>query len=100
MKGYILVPKGMSNLKVKKIPLRTCVITREKLPKQELIRIVKDNNGNVFIDLTGKANGRGAYLKKSFDVLKKARANKQLEKHLEITIPDSVYDELEVIINK
>ena len=87
-------------MKVKKIPLRTCVITKEKYPKGELIRVVKDNTDNVFIDTTGKANGRGAYLKKDINVIKKARLSKQLDRHLEITIPSSVYDELETLINK
>ena len=48
---------------MKKVPLRKCVATNERLPKQELVRVVKNNEGKVFIDLTGKANGRGAYLK-------------------------------------
>lgn len=84
----------------KKIPLRSCVITREKLSKKELIRVVRDNNGKVFVDLTGKANGRGAYLKKDLEVLKKARLNKQLDKHLIALVPDSIYDEIEAIINE
>jgi predicted RNA-binding protein YlxR (DUF448 family) len=87
-------------LKVKKVPLRTCVITREKFPKAELVRVVKDNTDNVFIDETGKANGRGAYIKRDLEVVKKARLSKQLDHHLEISIPSSVYDELESIINK
>jgi hypothetical protein len=87
-------------LKIKKIPVRTCVITNEKYPKGELLRVVKDNMGNVFIDMTGKANGRGAYLKKDITVIKKARLNKQLDRHLEITVPDSVYDELETVVSK
>ena len=52
---------------MKKIPLRKCVATFEQLPKKELLRIVKNKEGQVFIDLTGKQNGRGAYLKKSKD---------------------------------
>lgn len=83
----------------KKVPLRSCVITKEKLPKKDLIRIVKDNNGKVFVDTSGKANGRGAYLKKDIEVLNKARLNKQLNKHLEVDIPLTIYDEIEVIIN-
>ena len=51
-------------MKPKKIPMRSCVVTKEKLPKKELIRVVRDNLGNVSVDLTGKKNGRGAYLKK------------------------------------
>ncbi len=84
---------------IKKIPLRTCVVTKEKYPKNELLRVVKDNTGNVFIDKTGKANGRGAYLKKDIDVIKKARISKQLDRHLEITVSDALYDELETIVN-
>ena len=49
---------------MKKIPMRSCVVTGEKCEKKELIRVVRDNTGKVFIDITGKANGRGAYLKK------------------------------------
>jgi predicted RNA-binding protein YlxR (DUF448 family) len=84
---------------IKKVPLRTCVITKEKYPKGELIRVVKDNTGNIFIDKTGKANGRGAYLKKDIEVIKKDRLSKQLDRHLEISIPSNVYDELETIVN-
>ena len=87
-------------MKNKKIPMRTCVVTKEKLPKQELIRVVKNNENQVFIDLTGKANGRGAYIKKDIEVLNKAKKTKILERHLEITIPDSIYDELGNIISK
>ena len=46
---------------VKKIPLRKCVVTQERLPKKELLRVVKNNEGEVFVDLSSKANGRGAY---------------------------------------
>lgn len=84
----------------KKIPLRSCVITREKLSKKELIRVVKDNTGKVFVDINGKANGRGAYLKKDLDVLKKARLNKQLDKHLEVVVPETIYNEIEAIISE
>jgi len=66
-------------MKNKKIPLRTCVVTKEKLEKKDLIRVVKNNENEVFVDLTGKANGRGAYIKKDIDVLNKARKSKVLE---------------------
>ena len=56
-------------MKQKKIPLRTCVVTREKLEKKDLLRIVKNNEGKVFVDESGKANGRGAYIKKYIDTL-------------------------------
>lgn len=87
-------------MKTRKAPLRTCIITRECLPKNELIRVVKDNTNKVFVDLSGKANGRGAYLKKDLNVIKKAKTNKQLERHLDIKIDESIYNELENIINK
>ena len=85
-------------MKNRKIPLRTCVISKEKLPKQELIRVVRNNEMQVFVDLTGKSNGRGAYIKKDKDVLDKAIKTKALERHLEVEIPDNVYDELRIII--
>lgn len=81
-------------MKVKKIPMRTCVITHEKLEKKDLLRVVRDNEGRVFVDETGRANGRGAYLKRDKDVIEKARKSKTLENHLEVKIDDSVYDEL------
>lgn len=81
-------------MKNKKIPMRMCVVTHEKFPKKELIRVVKTPENTVIVDLTGKANGRGAYLKKDKEVIEKARTTKVLDKHLEIEIKDSVYDEL------
>jgi len=79
---------------MKKIPLRTCVITKEKLPKNELIRIVRTPDNQVIIDKTGKANGRGAYLKNDKEVINKALKNKVLNKMLEVDIPETIYDEL------
>lgn len=87
-------------MKNKKIPLRTCVITKEKLPKQELIRVVKDNENNIFIDLIGKSNGRGAYIKRDINVLDTAIKTKALSRQLEVEIPDEVYEELRKIIEK
>ena len=81
-------------MKVKKVPMRTCVITHEKLEKRDLLRVVRDNEGNVFVDDTGKANGRGTYVKKDKEVIEKARASKALERHLEVKIEDNIYDEL------
>ncbi len=81
-------------MKVKKIPMRTCVVTHEKCEKRDLLRVVKNNLGEVFVDDTLKANGRGAYLKKDKDVIEKARSSKILERHLEIQIDDKIYDEL------
>ena len=84
---------------MKKIPLRQCVVTKERLPKSELIRVVKDNAGNVSVDLTGKANGKGAYITRNIEVLDKAIKSKILDKTLEINIPDDIYEELKNIIN-
>ena len=83
---------------MKKIPMRSCVVTGEKLEKRDLIRVVRDNTGRVFIDLTGKANGRGAYLKKDLDVIKKAKMNKILDRRLEVSVDVSIYEELEKMI--
>lgn len=79
---------------MKKIPMRTCVITGEKLPKKELIRIVRTTDGNVVIDSTGKINGRGAYLKKDVETFEKAQKSKVLNKKLEVDIPDEIYENL------
>lgn len=87
-------------MKVRKIPLRTCIITKEQLPKQELLRVVRTPEGNVVADETGKLNGRGAYIKKDITVLEKAIKGKALEKRLECQIEDSVYEEIRKIIEK
>lgn len=86
-------------IKQKKIPMRSCVVTKEKYPKKELIRVVKDNLGNVTVDETGKANGRGAYLKKDLEVVKLAKKTKVLDRHLQIEVKEEVYDELERVIS-
>ena len=83
---------------MKKIPCRTCIITKEKLPKQELIRVVRTPDGNVCVDTTGKANGRGAYLKLSNEVIEKAKKSKALDRHLEVEVPDSLYEELYALV--
>lgn len=80
-------------MKTKKIPMRMCIVTREKLPKQELLRIVL-NDGVVKGDLSGKLNGRGCYLKKDKVVIEEARKKKILNHIFEIDVKDEVYDEL------
>ncbi len=85
-------------MKVRKIPERTCVVTREKFPKKELLRIVRTPLGNVEVDLVGKKNGRGAYIKRDLEVLEKAMKTKVLEKHLETVIDDNVYLEIKKVI--
>ena len=83
---------------MKKISLRRCVVTKEQLPKKELLRIVKNKEGKVFPDITGKANGRGAYIKKDINVLTIAKDKKILERALETKISEEVYNEIEKII--
>ena len=85
---------------MKKIPQRTCIGCNSKKDKKDLIRVVKDNLGNVSVDITGKKNGHGAYLKKDANVINSARKSKILEKYLDVKIDDSIYDELINIINE
>ena len=85
-------------MKVKKTPMRSCVVTNERLPKMELLRIVKTPEGEVKPDLTGKLNGRGAYIKKDEATLDKAIKTKALERHLECKIEESVYEEIRNIV--
>lgn len=84
---------------MKKIPMRSCVVTKEKCEKRDLIRVVRTPEGNIEIDLTGKKNGRGAYIKRDVEVVNKAKKSKALDRHLEVNVPDSIYDELIEIIN-
>ena len=79
---------------MKKIPLRTCVISREKCEKKDLLRVVRTPEKTVVYDATGKVNGKGAYLKKDKDVILKAQKTKALDKILEIEISDEIYEEL------
>lgn len=87
-------------MKIKKIPMRTCVVTKEKYPKKELVRIVKTSDNNVEVDITGKKNGHGAYLKLDLEVISSAKKSKVLDRVLQTTVPDTIYEELENIINK
>ena len=79
-------------MKQKKIPMRTCVVTREKYPKKELIRVVRTPEGNVEVDTNGRMNGHGSYLKLDREVILKAKKRKVLNRHLEVEVPDTVYD--------
>lgn len=85
-------------MKQKKIPMRSCCVTREKFPKIELLRVIRTPEDEVKVDLTGKLNGHGAYIKKDLEVLSKAKKSKALSRALEIEIPDSIYQEIEDII--
>lgn len=85
---------------MRKIPMRKCVVTQERFPKKELIRIVKTPEGEIEIDLKGKRNGHGAYIQKSMETLEKAKKSKALQRALETPIPDEIYAQLEEIINE
>lgn len=82
----------------KKVPMRMCVVTREKLPKKELLRIVRFED-TVKPDITGKLNGKGCYLKKDKEVVMKAKQTKALDRALEVTINDEVYEEILKLID-
>lgn len=84
----------------KKVPMRKCVATGEMKPKKELVRIVRSKEGVVSIDLTGKKSGRGAYLTKDKEAILLARKKNILSNHLQVTIEDSIYDELIEMIEK
>ena len=85
---------------MKKIPKRMCVVTRERFPKQDLIRVVVNKEGVVTVDETGKLNGKGAYIKRDIDVLNKAISTKVLDRTLNVTISDDIYNELRRIIGE
>lgn len=79
---------------MKKIPMRRCIATGEILPKKELLRIVRSPEGIVKIDVTGKANGHGAYLKPSAEAFALAQKHKNLDRAFSMEIPASFYEEL------
>lgn len=84
---------------MKKIPLRRCVATMTQVPKKELLRIVRTPEGGVKIDLTGKANGRGAYLLRTLEAVELAQKKGALSRALECQIPNEIYDEIRKLIN-
>lgn len=87
-------------MKQKKIPMRKCNGCGEQKPKKELVRIVKTPDGEVSLDLTGKASGRGAYICNNADCLQKARKSHRIDKAFEIAIPDEVYEQMLTEISK
>ena len=80
---------------MKKIPMRQCVGCGEMKDRKEMMRILKTAEGPIVLDMTGKKNGRGAYLCKSAECLQKARRNKGLERSFKMSIPEEVYETLE-----
>lgn len=87
-------------MKPKKIPLRLCVGCNENKPKKELIRVVKNQAGEISLDFTGKKQGRGAYVCPDINCLKKARKSKRFERTFECAIPEEVYNALESELQK
>lgn len=79
----------------KKIPMRQCVGCGEMKTKKEMMRVLKTAEDDIVLDVTGKKNGRGAYLCISMECLQKARKNKGLERSFKMSIPKEVYDSLE-----
>lgn len=84
---------------MKKIPMRRCLATNESFPKKEMLRIVRTPEKEVKVDLTGKLNGKGAYLSKTIEALDIAKKKNLLGRALEIEIPDNIYEEIKDIIN-
>lgn len=80
--------------KIKKVPQRKCIVCQDRDSKRELIRIVKNKDGEIFLDPTGKANGRGAYICKCVDCLKKAVKSKALNRAFKVEVSDDVYEKL------
>lgn len=86
-------------MKAKKIPLRMCTGCGEMFDKRELVRVVKSPDGEISLDLTGKKSGRGAYVCKDINCLKKARKKKAFDRAFGVTIDSAVYDKMEEEIN-
>lgn len=82
-------------MQVKKQPMRKCTGCNEMKEKRELVRIVRDPDGNISVDLTGKKSGRGAYICKDKRCLNKAQKAKRLERAFECQVPEEIYERLE-----
>lgn len=81
-------------VKKRKTPQRKCIVTNEMMPKKELIRIVRNKEGEISVDPTGKKNGRGAYVSLDMDVIEKAKKSNALAKTFHTEIDMTIYDEL------
>lgn len=86
--------------KVKKIPMRKCIATNQQFPKKDLLRVVRTPEGEVIVDLKGKANGRGAYISRSLTAVNIAQKKKLLDRQLEIEVKEDIYNELRKIIGE
>ncbi|MBD8087116.1 MULTISPECIES: RNase P modulator RnpM [Limosilactobacillus] len=81
-------------MKKRKIPMRKDIVTGEMMPKRQLIRVVKNKEGEVTLDPTGKKSGRGAYIAVDVEIAKRAKEEKTFEKAFHVKLDDSFYDEL------
>ncbi len=90
----------MEQTKIRKVPMRQCLGCNEHKPKIELLRVVRDPNGEVSLDFTGKKSGRGAYICKSVKCLKKAAKSHRIDRNLDCTIPDEIYEKLETELSE
>ena len=86
--------------KVRKIPMRQCMGCNEHKPKGELLRVVRSPEGTISLDTTGRASGRGAYLCRDVQCLRRARKSRRIENTLEWTIPEEVWDRMEEELEK
>lgn len=80
--------------------MRKCIVCRESVEKKGLFRIVRSPEGEVFLDLTGKKNGRGAYLSKKETCVRKAKDNHLLSRHLGVPVPDRVFDDMSAYLEE
>ena len=85
---------------MKKVPLRKCTVTNEQHPKMDMFRVVRTNEGIVCVDQTGKVRGHGSYVSKNKDVILLAKKKKVLDRHLEVQVPEAIYDELLSLLNE
>ena len=90
----------MKTMKTKKIPMRMCLGCGESKPKKELGRVVKNKEGEISLDLTGKKSGRGAYICKSTECFNKARKARRFEKAFSCKIEDEVFEAMEAQLNE
>ncbi len=84
----------MSEGRIKKVPMRTCVGCGANKPKKDLVRVIRTSEGEITLDLTGRANGRGAYLCRNVECLKRALKTKSIARSLKEPIPEEVADKL------
>lgn len=82
----------------RKVPLRKCVMTGEMKPKEQLVRVVKNKDGDVFVDTTGKKNGRGAYITLDLEIINKAEETNVFNRHLNTNIESEIYTTLKKLV--